>query len=324
MSNLVITRVNTPNSKYSIKCPYDMTPQRIVVHNTANDASAMSEISYMLNNNKQNSFHFAVDDTRAVQGLPLNRNSWSAGDGKNGKGNREAISIEICYSRSGGSRFNGAEQNAAKLIALLLKQYGWNINKVTKHQQYSGKYCPQRTMNLGWNRFLKLVESEITALNPKQSSVTVSRASNEKPIKQYLSRGDKGPEVKKLQMNLRTLGYNIEIDESFGPATENIVRQFQGDYGLKADGFAGNATRNKIAALLGEPMKYVLKRGNKGLQVLRLQRSLSTLGFSITIDKSFGPAMERIVKSFQKKNGLFSDGMAGPKTQAKIAELLGK
>ena len=27
-------------NKYSIKCPYPMTPTRIVVHNSANDASA--------------------------------------------------------------------------------------------------------------------------------------------------------------------------------------------------------------------------------------------------------------------------------------------
>lgn len=27
-------------SRYSIKCPYAMTPTRVVVHNTANDAPA--------------------------------------------------------------------------------------------------------------------------------------------------------------------------------------------------------------------------------------------------------------------------------------------
>ena len=29
-------------SKYSIKCPYEMEPTRIVVHNTANDAPALN------------------------------------------------------------------------------------------------------------------------------------------------------------------------------------------------------------------------------------------------------------------------------------------
>ena len=146
--------------KYSLKCPYKMNPKRIVVHNTANDASAKNEIEYMQNNNKQTSFHYAVDDKEVMQGIPLNRNTWHAGDGRNGKGNREGISIEICYSKSGGSRFILAEERAARLIADILDEKGWDISKVTKHQDYSGKYCPHRTLDMGWDRFLKMIESE--------------------------------------------------------------------------------------------------------------------------------------------------------------------
>ena len=146
--------------KYSLKCPYKMTPTRIVVHNTANDTSARNEVKYMQNNKSQTSFHYAVDDKEVIQALPLNRNSWNAGDGRNGKGNREGISIEICYSKSGGDRFIKAEKRAAKLIAEILDQRGWDISKVTKHQDYSGKYCPHRTLDMGWNRFLKMIEAE--------------------------------------------------------------------------------------------------------------------------------------------------------------------
>ena len=147
-------------SKYSIKCPYTMTPTRIVVHNTANDASANNEISYMRSNNNETSFHFAVDDKEVVQGIPLNRNAWHAGD-SHGKGNMEGIAIEICYSKSGGDRFIKAEQNAAKFIAQLLKERDWGIDKVTKHQDYSGKYCPHRTLDMGWERFLNMIRAEL-------------------------------------------------------------------------------------------------------------------------------------------------------------------
>ena len=68
-----------PNSKYSIKSPYSMDPVGICVHNTANDASAKNEIAYMVSNNNQTSFHIAVDDIEAWQGLPLDRNGWHAG-----------------------------------------------------------------------------------------------------------------------------------------------------------------------------------------------------------------------------------------------------
>ena len=64
-----IIQLLCPSDKYSIKCPYSMIPQGITIHNTANDASAKNEVSYMLTNNNKVSYHFAVDDIRAVQGL---------------------------------------------------------------------------------------------------------------------------------------------------------------------------------------------------------------------------------------------------------------
>ena len=92
-----ITNVVCPTSKYSIKCPDITTKDGICVHNTANDASAMSEISYMLGNNNKVSFHAAVDDERIVTGLPFDRSCYAAGDGRYGSGNANKINIEICY-----------------------------------------------------------------------------------------------------------------------------------------------------------------------------------------------------------------------------------
>ena len=145
-------------NKYDIKCPFTRTPSRVVIHNTANDAPAANEISYMRNNSNEVSFHYAVDDKEIVQGIPDNRNAWASGDGR-GKGNMEGIHIEICYSLSGGSKFDTAEKNAAEFAAYLLKKYGWGIEKITKHQDYDGKYCPHRTLDLGWERFLDMVRA---------------------------------------------------------------------------------------------------------------------------------------------------------------------
>ena len=72
------TKQICPENKWNIKCPYNMTPIGITVHNTANDASARNEIAYMTNNDYETSFHYAVDDKEAVQGLPLDRNGWHA------------------------------------------------------------------------------------------------------------------------------------------------------------------------------------------------------------------------------------------------------
>ena len=159
---VTIRKIDCPTDKIKIKCPYDMSPTRLVIHNTANDASAENEIKYMHSNNKETSFHFAVDDKEAIQGIELNRNAWHASDG-NGKGNREGIAIEICYSKSGGDRWLKALDNAAELTAKLLKDYGWGIDKVTKHQDYGKhKHCPHRILDeYGWDNFLNLVKSKM-------------------------------------------------------------------------------------------------------------------------------------------------------------------
>lgn len=171
-----IVKKIVPESKWGIKCPYSMTPTRIVVHNTANDATALNEIAYMTNNDYETSFHYAVDDKMIVQGIEENRNGWHASDG-NGKGNREGIAIEICYSKSGGARFDKAEENAVDLIVDILKRYGWGVNKVTKHQDYTNKYCPHRTLDKGWDRFINAIQTKLkdgTSERPSTSDKEVN------------------------------------------------------------------------------------------------------------------------------------------------------
>ncbi|MGN9120122.1 N-acetylmuramoyl-L-alanine amidase [Turicibacter bilis] len=157
------------SENYSIKCPYSMTAEFIVVHNTANDATAENEVAYMIGNKNQVSFHYAVDDQEVVQGIPITRNTWHAGDG-NGEGNRKGISIEICYSKSGGTRFDQAEKNAAHFIATLLRERGWGIEKVKKHQDFRNKYCPHRTLDKGWNGFLQMIKSYLNDIPVTSSS----------------------------------------------------------------------------------------------------------------------------------------------------------
>ena len=183
---MVEIRRNLVNSnKYDIKCPYEMTPEFIVVHNTANDASAQNEVQYMINNNDKVSYHYAVDDKEIVQGIPVNRMAWHAGDGRSGNGNRKGISIEICYSKSGGDRFIQAEKNAAEFIASLLLARGWGIDRVKKHQDFMNKYCPHRTLDMGWQRFLDMVSSYMGNNNsqpqaqPTQTTKSIVDLANE-------------------------------------------------------------------------------------------------------------------------------------------------
>ncbi|QYG88363.1 N-acetylmuramoyl-L-alanine amidase [Bacillus atrophaeus] len=160
------------SGKYSVKCPYSMNAKYITFHNTWNDAPAANEVSYMIGNTSSTSFHFAVDDKEVVQGIPTNRNAFHCGDGEGvNSGNRTSIGVEVCYSKSGGARYKAAEKLAIKFIAQLLKERGWGVDRVRRHQEWSGKYCPHRVLAEGrWDEVKAAIATELKALNGKSAS----------------------------------------------------------------------------------------------------------------------------------------------------------
>jgi peptidoglycan L-alanyl-D-glutamate endopeptidase CwlK len=63
-----------------------------------------------------------------------------------------------------------------------------------------------------------------------------------------------------------------------------------------------------------------LREGSKGPEVTKLQQQLKGKGFDPgLIDGQFGPGTEAALIAFQKSEGLAADGIAGPRTQARLA-----
>ncbi len=68
-----------------------------------------------------------------------------------------------------------------------------------------------------------------------------------------LSSGSKGSEVKELQQKLTQLGYQLgQADGVYGKKTEDAVKRFQKNRGLKVDGIAGEKTIKELKRLTGE------------------------------------------------------------------------
>ena len=56
-----------------------------------------------------------------------------------------------------------------------MKERGWGVDKVKKHQDFSNKYCPHRTLDKGWASFVNMVKDYLNELNnPVQSTQTSS------------------------------------------------------------------------------------------------------------------------------------------------------
>lgn len=272
------------SSKYGKKCPYSMKPQYITVHNTANDASARNEVSYMRNNSSSTSYHVAVDDKEVVIAAPFNRNCFHAGDGRHGTGNRKTIGIEICYSKSGGARFDAAEDNAARYIASLLKAYGWGINRVKRHYDWSRKYCPHRTMDRGWTRFLNMVRSYMGL-----------------PAASIPSGGEGTASVGK-----------VAIDHRWGPATTRASQKVLGTY---IDGIVSKQSkraRKYLPNVSTASWKFVNNPGRGSNMIRALQRLVDS-----SVDGKCGPETVADLQVFLKEKGYYSgriDCKMGPGT----------
>lgn len=140
-----------------------LNPQYITIHSTGNPTStAMNERNWLVNpsNTRVASWHIAVDEKMAVEAIPLDEVAYHAGTSQ---GNNTSIGIEICES---GNR-EKTLSNAVKLVAKMLHERNWGVDKLRRHYDWSGKDCP-RIMSAnnweGWNAFKIQVQRELDRL----------------------------------------------------------------------------------------------------------------------------------------------------------------
>ena len=79
--------------------------------------------------------HYYVDNKCAWQNLPHTLSGWHAADGS-GSGNRRTIAIECIMSSAYNADDKKSEDNAARLAAALLKQYGLGIECLFTHTHW--------------------------------------------------------------------------------------------------------------------------------------------------------------------------------------------
>ena len=86
--------------------------------------------------------------------------------------------------------------------------------------------------------------------------------------------GDQGSEVAEIQGQLIELGYDLEADGDYGPATEEAVKAFQAKAGLEVDGLVGE---NTYRALLGKSLPQI-SRGSNYVSRRVVQNAMAFMG----------------------------------------------
>lgn len=90
--------------------------------------------------------------------------------------------------------------------------------------------------NYPWDCVLRF-QGEKKPIKTKSCTVT----------KPYLSKGDMGDAVKRLQFDLNLLtGAKLDVDGEFGPATDKALRAYQKSKGIEASGLCGTGTHRRI------------------------------------------------------------------------------
>ena len=137
--------------------------------------------------------------------------------------------------------------------------------------------------------------------------------------------GDEGSAVTNMQYTLYELGYyDGQVDGIYSTLTIDAVRAFQKNNGLKVDVIAGEETLKKLysssakAAGVSTGNFDKLTRGDTGNSVIELQQALKNLGYLADVTGFYDDATYWAVKSFQERNGLSSDGIAGEETQTRL------
>lgn len=150
------------------------TRRKICIHetdNTSKGSRADNHARLQANgNSRKASWHWQVDDIEAVQSFDHSYRCWAAGSTK---GNNEAIHIEICVNSDG--NYKKAVQNAAKLVAKIMKDEKLSMNDIVQHNDYSGKNCPRVLRSASvvtWFEFKQMVKNEL------EGELTVSEAKN--------------------------------------------------------------------------------------------------------------------------------------------------
>ena len=251
----------------------------LVMHYVGAVSTARNNASYFKNTYRGASAHYFVDDNEVVQVVEDKDIAWHCGNDVyySGARNSNSLSIEMCCYKMSNGNLNVSSDTESRAIELskeLIQKYNIPIENVVRHYDVTHKNCPAPfvTDEEKWNNFKKKLQGESTSEESQdknndsnyekrvknwQDTMNLDYNSNlaidgsfgpacrEQALEHYLYYKIptiKNEHVRLVQRNLNRLGYNVDVDGSFGPIMESTIKKFQEENQIEVDGYVGAET----------------------------------------------------------------------------------
>lgn len=302
-------------------------PKYIVVHETDNyraTAGARTHAIAQYKGHLSTSVHYYSGSDGVYQAAEHCDGTYSIGREYGGNhairdaNNCNSINIEICVNEDGD--YNVARANAIELVMYLIQTTGIPADRVIRHYDAKGKYCPRKMMDNPalWEDF----KAQISGKTPSTSGAAY------KPGMYKVNVDD---------LNIRTgpgVGYTkCGVIQDHGSYT---MTEMSGSWGKLKSGAGWINCHEKYCTYL-DSVSTVERRVNpypvpkrtikytegkptlKGDDVKWVQWNLVEAGYDIKIDGSFGPKSDEALCAYQAQHELDVDGKCGPATRACMA-----
>lgn len=235
----------------------------IVIHETDNfkkGADGLRHAKAQYNGNLSTSVHFYCGSDGIYQVAELDKCVWAVGKSYTNKpnvkdaSNYNTINIEICVNEDGD--YNVARANAIELVKWLMAQTGLSADRVIRHYDAKGKYCPRKMMDNSslWDNFKKAIvgkkeDVNNSKFNPKVLEFQKAAIADGFKFPLYGADGEWGSECESVAKNAI-----IKNRGKLNYRYKNLTKLVQREVGLTGDDVDGKCYK-QTSKKIGEYQK---------------------------------------------------------------------